>query len=171
MGLLDIFGKAAEYIIPAIIDSFQGQEGGDTDAIYSDSTNIQEIVAECDEFLKLALKMTIDDIEEILNCLTSFDRRLLKLNKLDEQIDDFYLASNLNRLEISREKTIDEITKKYDARLEEISVASKNEKDVKAFFDLQEEWDGYFAKKSVLFDYNLKYMQRLANQAGDFIDG
>ncbi len=168
MGFFDFLAKSAEVLIPVALELFGDNEETSPSTIH---LSIDEMIAECEELLSLVSKLTVDDDEDIVNTLTAFDRRYLKLEKIDETTDDFALSKKLNELDIKRDKTLTAIENMYYDYLNVLSEKSAAEKDPETWSELNDKWFEYNKKSNRITDYQLEYLSRLANQASDFING
>lgn len=167
MGLFDLFLRTAETLLPTALDWFDGsRQSSET----IDSANVEELIAECEEFISVVVKLSPDDEEDIINTLTAFDRRYLKLDRIDAQTDDYALSKKLNELEGKREKALDAINNMYYTLLKEINEKSAQENDREAWLALNDEWDKYNNKLSRITNYQFKYIERLSRQASSLID-
>ncbi len=166
MGLFDLFLKTAEALLPTALDWL----GGNSDSSEpTDDTNVEELIAECEEFISVVVKLSPDDEEDIINTLTAFDRRYLKLDKIDARTDNFALSKKLNELEGKREKALDTINEMYYTLLDKINKESSQENDREAWLALNDEWSKYNNKLSRITDYQFKYLERLSRQASSLI--
>lgn len=166
MGLFDLFLKTAETLLPTALDWLDGNSSSSESV---DTTNVEEMIAECEEFISVVVKLSVDDEEDIINTLTAFDRRYLKLDKIDSQIDDYALSKKLNELFSKREKAIDTINDMYYSLLKEINEKSEQEHDREAWLALNDEWNKYNNKLSRITDYQFKYLERFSKQASSLI--
>lgn len=166
MGLFDLFLRTAETLLPTALDWLDGNSASSESV---DDTNVDEMIAECEEFISVVVKLSVDDEEDIINTFTAFDRRYLKLDKIDSQIDDYALSKKLNELFSKREKAIDTINDMYYSLLKEINEKSEQEHDREAWLALNDEWNKYNNKLSRITDYQIKYLDRFSKQASSFI--
>ncbi len=166
MGLFDLFLRTAETLLPTALDLLDGNSSSSESV---DTTNVEEMIAECEEFISVVVKLSVDDEEDIINTLTAFDRRYLKLDKIDSQIDDYALSKKLNELEGKREKAIDTINDMYYSLLKEINKKSEQEHDRESWLALNDEWNKYNNKLSKITNYQFKYLERFSRQASSLI--
>lgn len=166
MGLFDLFLRTAETLLPTALDLLDGNSSPSESV---DTTNVEEMIAECEEFISVVVKLSVDDEEDIINTLTAFDRRYLKLDKIDSQIDDYALSKKLNELEGKREKAIDTINDMYYSLLKEINEKSEQEHDRESWLALNDEWNKYNNKLSKITNYQFKYLERFSRQASSLI--
>lgn len=166
MGLFDLFLRTAETLLPTALDLLDGNISSSESV---DTTNVEEMIAECEEFISVVVKLSVDDEEDIINTLTAFDRRYLKLDKIDSQIDDYALSKKLNELEGKREKAIDTINDMYYSLLKEINEKLEQEHDRESWLALNDEWNKYNNKLSKITNYQFKYLERFSRQASSLI--
>lgn len=167
MGLFDLFLRTAETLLPTALDWIDGNRESSE---LIDSTNVDELIAECEEFISVVVKLSPDDEEDIINTLTAFDRRYLKLDRIDSQSDNFALSKKLTELEGKREKAIDTINEMYFTLLDKINKESAQENDREAWLKLNDEWNKYNNKQSRITDYQFKYIERLSRQMSSLIE-
>ena len=166
MGLFDLFLRTAETLLPTALDLLDGSRESSEPI---DSTNVDEMIAECEEFISVVIKLSPDDEEDIINTLTAFDRRYLKLDRIDAKTDNFALSKKLNELEGKREKAIDTINDMYYSLLKEINEKSEQEHDRESWLALNDEWNKYNNKLSKITNYQFKYLERFSRQASSLI--
>ncbi|MBR3971689.1 MAG: hypothetical protein IKJ83_02230 [Ruminococcus sp.] len=164
MGLLDFLMKSAELLSQLNI----GRESDVSESV--ESTNTEELIAECEHYLSVVVKLTVNDDRDIIDTLTAFDRRYLKLDRIEASTDEFALSKKLNDLEHRREKALTDIENMYYDLLNKLQEESKAEKDPVRWSELNDEWFDYNKRLSKISNYQLKYLERLCNQASDYLD-
>lgn len=162
MGLFDFIIKAAEFV-----EALTNDEHCSSSDIERENT--ADIIAECEHYLSLVVKLTVEDEEDIINTFTAFDRRYLKLDRIDSSTDDFALSKELNELSTKRERAMNSVQSMYYDLLDELSEKSSAESDPEEWSRLNNQWFEYDKKLSRITDYDLKYMERLGNQALDIL--
>ena len=170
MGFFSLLEKVADVALPYALDYVGNKLNSTSSDAEVCSNNKDELIGECDELLSVVVKLSIDDVKEIISCFSGIDRRIAKLDALDCQGDDYVLSKELSRLQDERENAMTSINKKYDDHLSELQKLSSDAKDQETWSKYNDEWFEYEKKYQKLMDYNVKSLTRSVNSISSFLD-
>lgn len=162
MGFLDFLGKVAETTLPYAVDLVENKITSAITNSNHSSTNKNELIGECDDFLSIVLKLDIDDENEIINCFSAIDKRILKLEELDLKCDADCLTQALYRIQNEREKAMDVINQKYDDCLNKLNNKSETENNLDSLSENNNKLFQYQEKQQKLMEYNLESIKHSA---------
>ncbi len=170
MNLSDLLKNIIEAAVPIIVNHLSEQ---DSSQPYNANNDVAALIEDCYlSFMKLE-KLSIDDIDEIINCFMKIDNCILKLDKISINTCNESFEEKLSVIQDIRERTYDEICHLYDKKSEELLKAESDlgieEKELYLKYDA--EWNRYQKKYQKLFEYNLKSLEKTAGAMFEFVNG
>ena len=170
MGIINLLSKAVD-ALPVVMDILDKCSGDSSNSSNVTTGDPDELIEECEEYLLELSKYTIDDLDQFLDCLTKFERRWLKLDRIDCSSDDKSISDELNHLDQKKEKAIERMEKDFDELLDKIDADCKAENDPEKWQALTEKWYEYFNEKNRILDHRFEFSKKLSKQACDFLNG
>ena len=168
MGFLDFIDGAAKVL--DFLDKISGVSDSSSSATLS-KNDPDELIEECEEYLLEFSTFSVDEVDEALNCLSRFERRWLKLDRIDSNCDDATLSGVISRLDSERDKALSKFEQELQDVLDELSEACKAENDPEKWQVLNDQWFKYMSESQKITNHKIKFLDKISSNALDFLNG